>query len=732
MATIINKIALQNFFNYYGSYDSNTYDFKKGINIVVADNGAGKSKLFNALLWVFYDELLDSDTKSTRSIRTMAIKTVTDMAKAEANIGDSIKCGVKIEFEDSRFYYEVEKSFSATKTNNGGITDSSSWELTYHESEVSQSDKVIKRYKPIFDIGQKTQIIDKLIRKDLRQYSFFQGEEVEKIIDFSNKQSIKSAIRKITNISQIEEIEKLSISLKEKAENDYNRKSKENTANERELEQKLNTKERLKKQLVEENEKLEVFKKNHAAAKQESHDLEDKIQNSEKKLNLKSKRKELNRDLRNAKDDYSRFLDGINQRFFDGNFAWVAMGSSTIPPLFASYKYSYIDYIAEKKTLKRLKDNPEELNTILPLDMPDTMTLDKMLQDEHCHVCNREAKKESEAWNYIKRLKERSSTGQKESSLFKNDFRHFFENIQLSAQPFTGKVGQIEGSIANSIQKQDELKARISKINAKLRTNQNELKELLKGDEIDDSTESERNILNAYEGAIKRAAQAEERINRSNEKIRELSKTIKGIEQELEKLRGTDVPIEYRNAYELLNDISIAITNTRERVFKDMLKKLEEYSNKHFDNLIKYNEITGGILRFKQTVSDTIELDVVDNNGNVVSGNSEGFQRMKKLAVVMAIISAKGTGFNYPMFADAPLSTFGKGFIKSFFEEVPNVFPQSIILINNIYDADSPNKLDEIGNELLKNNKSVVTLYLNEIDSKAQQIERRTIISQLK
>ena len=31
-------------------------------------------------------------------------------------------------------------------------------------------------------------------RKDLRQYSFFQGEEVEDIIDFSKKQSIKEAI----------------------------------------------------------------------------------------------------------------------------------------------------------------------------------------------------------------------------------------------------------------------------------------------------------------------------------------------------------------------------------------------------------------------------------------------------------------------------------------------------------------------------------------------------------
>jgi DNA sulfur modification protein DndD len=732
MATIINKISLQNFFNYYGSYNNNTYDFKEGINIVVADNGAGKSKLFNALLWVFYDELLDSDTKITRSIRAMSIKTISDLAKSETEIGNSVKCGVRIEFEDSRCYFEVEKSFSATKIKKGGITDVSSWEITYHESEVSQSDKVIKRYKPIFDLAQKAEIIDKLIRKDLRQYSFFQGEEVEKIIDFSNKKSIKNAIRKITNISEIEEVEKLSIALKEKAENDYNRKSKENAKNEKELEQKLNAKERLKKQLEEENEKLETYKKNHAEAKQESHDLEDEIQNSEKKLNLKSTRRELNRNLKNAKDDYSKFLDGINQRFFDGNFSWIAMGSDAIPLLFASYKYDYLDIIAEKKTLRRLKDNPEELNTILPLDMPDTMSLDKMLQDGHCHVCNRVAYEGSEAWNYIKKLKNRSTSRQNETPLFKNDFRNFLEDIQLSAQPFTGKIGQIEESIANSIQKQDELKVRISKINDKLKANQNELKELLKGDEIDENTESEKNILNSYEGAIKRATQAEERINRTNERIRVLGKTIKGIEQELERLRGTDVPVEYRNAYDLLNNISAAITNTRVRVFKNMLEKLEKYSNKHFDNLIKYNEITGGILRFKQTVSDTIELDVVDNKGNIVSGNSEGFQRMKKLAVVMAIISAKGTGFNYPMFADAPLSTFGKGFIKSFFEEVPNVFPQSIILINNIFDADSPNKLDDIGNELLKNNKDVATLYLNEIDSKVQQIERRTKISQLK
>lgn len=732
MASIINKISLQNFFNYYGNYEENTYDFKEGINIVVADNGAGKSKLFNALLWIFYNELLDSDSKSIKTIETMAIKTISDMAKNETAVGDSVECGVQIEFKDSNFTYLLEKKFNATRiSDKGNVTDESCWEVNSYDFEVNKKDNMLLRFKPIYDEKDKSNIVNKLIREDLRQYSFFQGEEVENIIDFSKKQSIKEAVRKITNISSIEELERLASGLKEKAENDYNRKSKENANNAKELEQKLDSQAKFKKKLQEEEESLELYKQNHAEAKQEKHELEDKIQNSKKKIELKEKRRELLRQQKSARNDYEGFLDGINSRFFDGNFSWISMGLQQLPNLFSNNRSKYLEIIGEKKALNRLKNNPEELNSILPLDMPDTMTLDKMLQDGHCHVCNREADKGSEAWNYILKLKNRPSTSPKESQLFRNDFRSFFEDIQLQSQPFTGKINSVEESIANSLQKLNEYKARITKINERLKKNQNELSALFKSDEIDDSTENERNILNSYEGAIRREEQAAQRILRAKDGIKELNKKIAGINEELEKLRGVDVPTEYKDAFDLLSDISMAVTNTRENTFKNMLKRLEEYSNQHFKNLVKYNELSGGILKFKQTLSDTIELDVVDENNNVVSGSSEGFQRMKKLAVVMAIISAKGSGFNYPMFADAPLSTFGKGFIKSFFEEVPNVFPQSIILINNIYDSESDNKLDDVGNDLLKNDKNVATLYLNEVED-VPQVERRTKISKLK
>ena len=64
MATIINSVAFENFYNYYGSYEHNEYKFKPGINIVNADNNMGKSKFYNGFMWLLRDQVYDSDIKA--------------------------------------------------------------------------------------------------------------------------------------------------------------------------------------------------------------------------------------------------------------------------------------------------------------------------------------------------------------------------------------------------------------------------------------------------------------------------------------------------------------------------------------------------------------------------------------------------------------------------------------------------------------------------------------------
>lgn len=49
----------------------------------------------------------------------------------------------------------------------------------------------------------------------------------------------------------------------------------------------------------------------------------------------------------------------------------------------------------------------------------------------------------------------------------------------------------------------------------------------------------------------------------------------------------------------------------------------------------------GGKLKFTKTSYDAIQVEVLTQLGDKLSGASEGFQRMKKIAIVMAIISSK-------------------------------------------------------------------------------------------
>jgi len=161
--------------------------------------------------------------------------------------------------------------------------------------------------------------------------------------------------------------------------------------------------------------------------------------------------------------------------------------------------------------------------------------------------------------------------------------------------------------------------------------------------------------------------------------------------------------------------------------------RLEVNSNNHFQRLTYGNNVKGGILKFKKTPNDTISLEVVDSYGNTITGQSEGFQRMKKLAIVMAIITAKRENmvFDYPLIADAPLGTYGKNFISNFFCEVPEVFGQSIILVKDLYEPESESKISKTGEDILaKMNSGELqgTFYLNCIDNPSVPSELSTVI----
>ena len=66
---LIKSISMKNFQCYHGDHEDNLLHFKNGINLIVGDNGGGKSKLYDAFYWVLYDEIFSSDERTFKKTK---------------------------------------------------------------------------------------------------------------------------------------------------------------------------------------------------------------------------------------------------------------------------------------------------------------------------------------------------------------------------------------------------------------------------------------------------------------------------------------------------------------------------------------------------------------------------------------------------------------------------------------------------------------------------------------
>ena len=731
MASIINSISFNNFFNYYGKHEENTYDLKEGVNIIVADNGAGKSKFFNAFLWLFNNQILDSDDKISKNIKDVFVKIISDKAKSETPIRGTVECGIKIEYTFGlRYKYQIIKSFIATRISED-ITDPQSWQYTPKDIEVNKSELILHRYVPIYDEDDKRTIIDKLIMSNFRKYSFLQGEEVDDIIDFTKKSSIEEAVRNLTDIKQYEELVDLTEYLKTRAERDLKTQNNDSENQNERLENAINEKSNVLRNLEFEEKKLDEYQQSYTAAEQEKNELDKNYANAKKRKVFDDKLRDENKKLRTVEKEYEEFLERINGRFFDGNTSWISMGFDDIVSNYQATIDEYNEARYKKKALLEVEESPNSYFHFLPVHSPDMMTLDSMIKKEHCFVCDRPAKENTESYKYLLQLRDRPKGKSSKKSFVKNDFKEFFSNLQLNAQPFYNKIDSIRESVNRTRSKEQTLDDRLTELKSKLKSLKDQRKDILVAGSNSENNSSP--IISQYQGAIKRMENSRVKIDDNlTPRIKKLKADIKNLENEILSLSKTQkIPVGYIENFTIAKDLAEATMKAKERVYDKMIMLLESHANKHFQELISKNELEGGILKFEKSPSGSISFNYIDSKGNIVAGNSEGFQRMKKFSVVMAIISANTTKYNYPLLADAPISAFGEAFTEGFFEATGNVFPQSIILVKELYDVNDEMKLTKLGKKLLKD-ENVKTMYVNQVTPGAEQIDRLTTKIKLK
>ena len=699
MATIINSVAFENFYNYYGSYEHNEYKFKPGINIINADNNMGKSKFYNAFMWILRDQVYDSDIKAFADANESLIKMASGKAKSEDK---KFKVGVRVVFTNDNKTYTIEKYSKFTNRNGEIAHEPSVLEIMVNENNGDT---------PVDDYSEKQDIINRVfIPLALRNYALLQGESMDRLVDLSSKKALSDTIDTLAGISVLKGICDISRKQSKKADELYQQMDSENSENDKAKQRDKEKRNQLSKLIEDSQVEIENDRDELNAAKTRKEELDAYISNSSKRIEIRAELERNNIEIGNVKTTIERIESSITKKIFDEENPWLLMGLSDELDAFDAKREKHIGDVAQM-------NNDGALVIMLPEGSPDTSSLERMLKNEVCEVCGQPAAMHSEAWEHIKMILDRP----KKISTTRNDFGQFYGFLQKSASSYSRSIPKIDDRIESTRNHLDEIKEHLEELQAKHDEILIELNNA--GGNEDNSEQKDKVVLSDYGAVNATISSKESAITRKEKDISIWKNSLEQINKRPNSYKKNTATQKYEDFAVLMREINDIINQTKDDIFDKTISALAKEANEKYVALTSGNQSSGGILKFERN-HDIVNVSIRDVQNGVITGLGTGFQRMKQLAIVMAVISSKigdEKKFDYPFISDAPFSEFGENFISNFFRVAPSVFTQSIIMIKELYDPKANDYLTAFGRKILEDMKSGKlpgTFYVNVIKDK--------------
>ncbi len=698
MGTFIKSISFQNFYNYYGSYEENTYTFKEGINIINADNNMGKSKFFNGFLWVLDDRVYDSDDKRYYPVDDSSFYKMMSRKASHENI--DLDMGVVVVYESDGVIYKVIKQVHCKKEDERWLFSPSTMVMRTVDNEDL----------PIYDQQDQKEAIRKLIPTEMEKYALLQGESMERLVDLSTLNGLENTIIALADINNLISMCDFASELVKQAKKGYSDEEKRNMGVSAEIIELRKKRDDLEQWIDDAKIKITLAQKELSQAKEREQQFESEYFSSKKRVQLRQEFDAECKTLENLKKQKEEQELSITSRLFDENCPWILMGLEEETGRFDANRIE----LTKKITAKEISQNSEIL---LPDDSPDTPSLKRMLEHEWCEVCNRKAEKNTEPWLHIKKVMERPRKEMRTSE----SFMQFYSSLQNSTGRYETTIPDIQKSFENYMNNIFDLDERIDSQESVVEAKENEM--TLVGSENNSETE-DRMILNGYNQAKQIITDKTNEIEKWTGKIKIWDGSLTKAQQELDKKQGTAPIKKAKELYDKMQIVKSIFDATKERIFKEIVDNLQNTANEMYRNLTKGNQTLGGTLTFERHDDGTVRVSVIDSQGEELFGNGTGFQRMKQLAIVMSIISSKvgNKSFEYPFISDAPFSEFSWNFMSNFFEIAPIVFRQSIIMIKDLCDPSAANLITDHGKaivEQMNEGQLKGTFYVNYAETKA-------------
>lgn len=682
---ILQSIELKNFMCYSGN---NKFEFTEGINVIVGDNGYGKSKLFDAFYWVMYNKCFDTSMKEFRNTNLLKRLIVSDKAISEVDYG-IITASVILTFHNKEkdSVYILERRYSVRKQDTALYEDQDSDEIIWHK-EMSYL-----QAREITDRDQIERIKKTILPDNIKPYMWFQGEQVESIIDFNKTDTLTQAINVLSNITRFDSLISIAEGLKDASTKEFNKKQRDLSGDKGKSEDL----EVQRQNLVDKIKALEIqdlqIKDNLATAEERSVTLLNKIADAEKIRAIEAKRKSIESQLKEVQEEYNEEQINLHKRMFTNK--WVLKGTEN---LFVEYGKIYNDFEqkkmqAEAQMQAKLDSENEiikELKSRLPLDVPEPIHVEMMLKEERCMVCNREAPKGSDAWLSMKSLIDRSQTKLKtleDEDKAVHNFSFDLKKLYQNGLGLSHNIKDIDDNINSTYRRIRKLDKKRKSLSEELNKIEAEINSLIVDSALNVSQAN--NLINDYSAQNDLAKRSMNEVNSNANIIARKVDELKKIEIELSKLVKGEIPAYLIEKAKTLNEFYDVAQSTRKRVFNKLVSLLEKEANKHYLQMTLGNMSSRGIIKLKELSNGKNYMpELVDEQGNVLLQLNTGNIILIKLATIMAIISARQDSRDtdlYTLITDAPMSVFGEDYTIGFCKTVSLVYKQSIIMSKEFY-----------------------------------------------
>lgn len=679
---IIESIELENFMCYAGK---NKIPFAAGMNVIIGDNGYGKSKLYDAFYWAMYDECFDTNDKKWKKTRFIGKSIISDKAIVETEEG-IVEASVRITFRDVEKdeQYEISRTLKAQKRGKDLITDAESFEEVTFRQIAGMTGRLLSNPDEIARVKRK------ILPDNIRPYMWFQGEQVESIIDFGANDSLTQAINVLSNISRFDEINDVAEALEKSALDQYHRKVRAQSGDKQKSDELEARRDKIIERLAFLETDIKNIKENLGSAEEKAEKLINRQEVANEIRIAEDRKKLLEADLNRIEKEEELEKINLQKNMFSRH--WVLKGTES---LVKSYNDKFLVY-QEKKLTKKAAIQAEleleqkilkEMQTRLPINVPEPIYVEKMLDEEKCLVCNREAPKGSEAWVNIKQLLSRNHTviheAVEEKTLnFENDYKRLSQNGYALEQT----IFRIDDDIAQTFTRLRDLDSRRKEVANNYKKTKEDISSMVADTSL--TAEEAKNLLSTLQTNYEYAQRFQANLVRAEMEFKQKKEDLFKIDKELSELVTEALPAWLEEKKRLLTDFKEIAQSTRARVFKKLVEQLEAEANKHYRSMMQGNLSARGLIKLVESTKGNYMPRLVDENGAPLMQLNTGNIILIKLATIMAIISARQGSRDtelYTLITDAPMSVFGEDYTIGFCKTVSSVYRQSIIMSKEFY-----------------------------------------------